>query len=151
MRLQPLLLHVEFKSDFEYSKREYLEVLRSIQRWAKPAMHGKRSVCLVILTAETSTELVKRLRPTLDSNTADYRCYAAPAAVVARHGSIDTLVTHVAAAHAEIRERRYSNNMRDRQFSRSKRGVDYGKRSAIIQMPVEPRSAGKPTKEFDGK
>jgi hypothetical protein len=149
MRLQPLLLHVEFKSDFEYSKREYLEVLRSIQRWAKPCMHQRRSICFVIVSAETSAELVKRLRPTLDSNTADYRCHPAPIAVVARHGSVDSLVTHVEAAWKEIGERGKPQHMRQSQFRSSERRIDNRQGGAIGQMIVEPRGSGKSPKNFD--
>src|SRR4051812_39992849 len=110
MRLQPLMLHVEFNSDLEYSKRELGEVIRSIRAWARPCLHGRRSVCLVIVTRESPTELVNRLRTTLDSNTANYQCHIAPPAAVARHGSVDTLATQIKAAWDEIGKRRHSQH-----------------------------------------
>jgi hypothetical protein len=151
MRLQPLMLHVEFKSDLEYSKREFGEVIRAILRWARPCLHQRRSVCFVIVTAETPTELVNRLRTALDGNTANYQCHTAPNAAIARHGNIDTLVTQITAAWREIGERRNSHHMRQPQGRGTERRVDDRQRGAIGQMGVEPRGAGKSTKDFDGQ
>jgi hypothetical protein len=91
--LQAHLLRVEFKYDLE-SKDSQIAVgtiIKNVRRPAKAAMHCKRSIALVITTAESSTELLTRLRPVLEQLGAvdNYWCHLAPPAVVARHGGLD--------------------------------------------------------------
>lgn len=145
------LLHVEFKVDLEYAQRELKQVQGAIKRWALPCMHGKRSVAFVVITNETDAELVQRLRPALDDVTANYRVHEAPKVVVARHGSIDTLVTRVGQAWDEIRKRRNPDHMRQRQASRSERPIYNRERGAIRQVSVEPLGVRQKPKEPDGK
>jgi hypothetical protein len=114
--LQPHLLRVEFKFDLESkdSQRAIGTIIKNVRRPAKAAMHCKRSIALVITTAETSTELLTRLRPVLEEISAidNYWCHLAPPAVVARHGGLDPLVTRVKEAWEEIRKGRKSYNVR---------------------------------------
>jgi hypothetical protein len=116
MSLQPLLLRIEFKFDLEAkdSQRAIGAVIRNIRRPAKAAMHCKRSCALVIVTSETSTEFLKRLRPVLEEMSAidNYWCHVAPTAVVAKHGGLDPLVTRVAEAWEEARKGRKFYNVR---------------------------------------
>jgi len=146
MEHPPRILHVEFKVDLEYATREIKAVRMAIERWALPCMHGKRSLAFVIVTKETDVELVQRLRPVLDDVTANYRVHEAPRVVVARHGSIDTLVTRVADAWNEIRQRRNPEYMRQRQLRSAERRIRNREGGAIGQVSVKPRGAWNPPK-----
>lgn len=114
--LQAHLLRVEFKFDLaeKDSQRALGTLVKNVRRWARVAMHCKRSCALVIVTDESSAQLLARLRPVLEefSSVDNYWCHAAPPAVVARHGGMDPLVTRVAEAVEEIRQRRSSQHMR---------------------------------------
>ena len=82
------------------------EVNRAIKRWCRPAMAGKRAVDFVIVTDETSEQLVKRLRPALNEITTilDYRCQTCIDDVVGKE-AIDVFGTYVAEAWQELRKR----------------------------------------------
>jgi hypothetical protein len=151
MQNPPLLLHVEFKVDLEYAKREYITVLKSLGQWARPCMHGKRSVAFVIVTREIVPQLMERLGPVLDPVTADYRIHDAPRTVFARHGNIDTLVTRVSQAWDEIRERRNSQHMRKGKFFRTERSVNHREGGTVSQMTVEPGRVWQHPEDADRK
>ncbi|MGY4571525.1 hypothetical protein [Bradyrhizobium sp. USDA 3256] len=116
MPLQPLLLRLEFKFDLESkdSQRAIGAVIKNIRAWARPAMHCRRSCAIVVVTSETSTEFLTRLRPVLEEMSAieNYWCHVAPDRVVAKHGGLDPLVTRVVEAWEEARKRRKSYYVR---------------------------------------
>jgi len=114
--LQAHLLRVEFKYDLESKDSQVAvgTIIKNVRRPTKAAMHCKRSIALVIITPESSTELLTRLRPVLEQIGAvdNYWCHLAPPAVVAKHGGLDPLATRVREAWEEIRKGRKSYNVR---------------------------------------
>jgi hypothetical protein len=114
--LQAHMLRVEFKFDLESkeSQRAVGTIIKNVRRSARAAMHCKRSIALIIITAESSTELLTRLRPVLEETSTidNYWCHLAPPAVVAKHGGLDPLVTRINEAWEEIRKGRRFYNMR---------------------------------------
>ena len=114
--LQVHLLRVEFKFELEdrQSRAAIGQIITALKRPAKAAMHCKRSFALVVTSGESSTELLNRMRPTLEDISAvdNYWCHLAPRGVTARHGNLDPLANRVREAWEELGQRRSSNNMR---------------------------------------
>jgi hypothetical protein len=103
---QAFLLRVEFLAELEHSHRAIGQIIKSIERPMWKGMHGKRTMGFVMVTHETGVELLRRLRPSLDtiSGVDQYWLHLAPPAVLAKHGSLDPLATAVEKAHAFIRD-----------------------------------------------
>jgi hypothetical protein len=105
---QPLLLRLEFAFEIEHAGYALKPVERSIYRDFWKCSHGKRSVVFVIVTQESSRELVTRLK--LDEVTAleDYCCHVAPIGAISKHGGMSTLHDALQKAWAAVGERRSS-------------------------------------------
>ena len=103
---QPFVLRVEFISDLEESNKFIGQIIRAIQRPLWKGMHGRRTIAFVLVTHETGVELIRRLRPSLDSISYvdKYWLHVAPPAVLAKNGSLDPFATAVEKAWAFIRE-----------------------------------------------
>lgn len=103
---QPLLLRLEFKFEIEHAGYALKPIERSIYRDFWKCSHGKRSISFVILTQESSRELVTRLK--LDEVTAleDYSCHVAPIGAISKHGGLSTLHDALKKAWAAVGERR---------------------------------------------
>src|SRR5947209_4067170 len=101
-----LLLRIDFKVDLEKMMGGKIgAVYKAIERWAKPAMHGRATVSFLVVTKETSTELHRRLRPTFEKmgSVENYWCYVAPQVAVASNG-LDPFVHWLEAAWKQARE-----------------------------------------------
>jgi hypothetical protein len=111
---QVLLLRVEFKYELEDSNRAIGQIVRAFERHMWKGMHGKRTIGFVIATEETAADLIRRLRPTLESveGIDNYWCHVAPPAVVARHGFMDPLASNVAKEWEYVLERLQAKHMR---------------------------------------
>jgi hypothetical protein len=53
-----MLLRVCFLLEIERIGGEIPKIIKAIRRWTKPAMHSKRAVAFVVLTEETSSQLI---------------------------------------------------------------------------------------------
>ena len=120
---QPYILRVCFTQDLEHTKGYVSRIISAIKRPMETGMHTKREIGFVIRTMETETELMDRLRPTLDEIqfVDNWWCHRAPPIIVAKYGSMDTLSTRVSQAWAQVRERRHSKYVR--QTEPGQRGV----------------------------
>lgn len=88
---QPLLLRIEFSFEMEHAGYALKPILQSIGRDYWKCSHGKRSIALVILTQESSIELVTRLRLRDVTSIEDFSCYVAPIGAICKHGGMSTL------------------------------------------------------------
>ena len=116
-------------------------------------MHSKRAVAFVILTEETSSELLLRLKPTLETITSveNYWCHTILDDVVGMNGELDPLRTFVLEAWDELRKRNKSNYVRKPE--RAEPIVvgymqDFDRRAAV-KMGIKGRRPWKPAKEPD--
>jgi hypothetical protein len=150
MRLpQPLLLRIEFKFDLEHANHTISQIIQPLQRRMWKCCHGKRSIAFVIITDESSLELVKRLRLEDMSGVEDYSCHVAPIGAICKHGGMNTLATAIDNAWKEIGQRSHPEYMRQtKRFDpRIERRVEDRECGAIREMRVEPSSVRKPPKD----
>ena len=150
-----MLLRVCFLLEIEAIGPAVGKIINVTKRWCKPAMHSKRAVAFVILTEEKSSELLERLKPTLESITSveNYWCHTILDDVVGRHGTVDPLNTYVLEAWKELGKRNKPDYVR--QPERAETIVvgymqDFDRRTAI-QMGIKGRRVWKPTKETDNR
>src|ERR1700722_4172515 len=110
--LQPLLLRVEFSFELEKANHLVARIVTSLRRKMWKCNYGKYGISLVVITEESSRELVKRLD--LDSMEAvtDYFCHIAPIGVITKGGGVNTLHTAVTKAWEEVGQRRNPEYMR---------------------------------------
>jgi hypothetical protein len=123
-----LELRVDFKYDDleEARKRAFGRIFKAIGQWAKPGKHGRATITILVVTTETSAELLGRLTPTLEQiDGVDNRwCSVAPQVAVALHGGNDPYVHWLEASWKEARKRNESHHMRQSQrFGVAKRRV----------------------------
>jgi hypothetical protein len=149
---QVLELRVDFKYDLERARRDLARIYKAFGRWAKPGLHGKSTITFLLVTTETSTELVKRLRPTLDEITSidNFWCRVAPQVIVTKHG-IDPYSTYLDLAWKKAREWNQSKHMRQPQRLHviSERRIEDRERGAPVKMPIDSRGMRKPSKDSD--
>ncbi len=86
----PLLLRMEFTYELEHAARALKELEWSIKRDFWKCAHGKRSIAYVIVTAESSVELVKRLKLDDITSVEDFCCHIAPIGAICKHGGLST-------------------------------------------------------------
>lgn len=146
---QPLLLRVEFP--FPLEKADYIiaQIVRPLARPMWKCSHGKYSIALVIVTDESSRDLVKRLRLDEISGVEDYTCHVAPIGVICKHGGLSTLHTAVTKAWDSIGKRRNPEYMRQtKRFDpRIERRIEDRERGAVREVKVEPSGMRNPPKE----
>jgi hypothetical protein len=154
MRLpQPLLLRVEFAFELERANHAIGQIVGPLKRQMWKCSHGKRSIAFVIITEETSLELVKRLRLDEISALEDYCCHVAPIGVICKHGGINTLHTAVTKAWEAVGQRRNPEYVRQtKRFDpRVERRIEDRERGAIREMRVEPSRVRNPPHDPDRK
>lgn len=149
-----MLLSAYFLYEVERAAPEVLKITRATKCWCRPAMAGKRAVDFVILTEETSAELVERLRPTLDSITAvsDYRCRTVLDDVIGKNGSFDVLATYVREAWQELGKRNNPKHMRQSERAETiiVGNMENFDRSTAIKMGIKARRPGKASQDPNG-
>lgn len=106
-RLQPLLLHIELKFELDVAGYIVNPLARSIDRRYWKCCHGKRSLAFVILSEESSRELVRRLKLADITGIEDYSCYVAPIGAVTKHGGLSSLHSALNAAWDIVGGRRH--------------------------------------------
>ena len=106
-RYQPLLLRLELKFELEVADYVVRPLARSIKRDFWKCAHGKRSLAFVIVTEESSRDLVKRLGLADITAIEDYSCYVAPIGAVTMHGNISGLHTALKEAWDVVGGRRH--------------------------------------------
>jgi hypothetical protein len=141
------LLLVATKFDIEEHAHEITKVGRAIQRPFKPAMHSRRSIAFVIETEETSEQLVKRMRPVLNNDRfLNFWAFTPGSDIAGRDGVNDPLATYVIGAHARVRQRNQSKNVRKRKsWERPVEGyVKNSKSGAAVAVSFKGRRKRKP-------
>src|SRR5262245_5735005 len=88
---QVLLLRVEFPFALENCDRTIGRIVGALQRPMWKCMHGKRTIAFVVITDESSLELVKRLGLNEMPGIENFWCHVAPLGVVAKNGFLDSL------------------------------------------------------------
>jgi len=113
--------------------------------------HGKYTITMIVITEESSIELVKRLGLAGIEAIEDYCCHIAPIGAICKHGGMNTLHTALSKAWEEVGERRHPEYMRQTQrFNpRIERRVEDRESGAIREMFVKPRRTGDKPKDFD--
>lgn len=112
---QPLLLRLEFKFELEHVGYALKPIEKSIYRDFWKCSHGKRSISFVILTQESSLELVNRLKLDDVTSLEDYSCHVAPIGAISKHGGLSTLHDALKKAWAAVGERGNPAYRRQRQ------------------------------------
>lgn len=102
----PLLLRLEFTYELEHAAHTLKQLERSICRDFWKCAHGKRSVAYVIVTQESSRELVTRLQVDGINAIEDWSCHVAPIGAVSKHGGMSTLHAALQKAWAAVGDRR---------------------------------------------
>lgn len=102
---QPLLLRLEFKFEIEHAGYALKPIEKAIFRDFWRCSHGKRSISFVILTQESSSELVTRLGLRDVTSLEDYTCHVAPIGAISMHGGLSTLHDALKKAWAAVGER----------------------------------------------
>jgi hypothetical protein len=132
-RRTPLLLHIELGFELEHADYVLKPLARSIGRDFWKCAHGKRSVAFVILTEESSRELVSRLALADIGAIEDYSCYIAPIGAVCKHGGFSTLHVALDKAWKAVGERRHPSyrGLRQRFDPRNEKRVDNRDHGAV--------------------
>lgn len=112
---QPLLLRLEFKFELEHAAYALKPIERSIFRDFWKCSHGKRSISFVVLTQESSRELVTRLNLGEVTALEDYTCHVAPIGAISKHGGLSTLHDALKKAWTAVGERENQAYRRQRQ------------------------------------
>lgn len=111
----PLLLQLEFAFEVQHADYALKPILRSIEREFWKCLHGKRSIALVILTEESSRDLVARLKLSDVTTIVDYACFVAPIGAITKHGGFSTLHVALDKAWKAVGERRHPVYRQQRQ------------------------------------
>lgn len=112
---QPLLLRLEFKFEIEHAGYALKPIEKVIYRDFWKCSHGKRSISFVILTQESSRELVARLKLDEVTSLEDYSCHVAPIGAISKHGGLSTLHDALKKAWSAVGERGNPAYRRQRQ------------------------------------
>lgn len=149
-----LLLRVVLKIQIAHTTQVVNDLHKAINRnWCRPAMHGKQAVGFVILTEETPTELLQRIKPRLEAVTSveNYWCHAIFDDLVGRDGDFDPLRTYVVEAWQELRKRN-----KPEYFRKPERAeplvIGYMQdldRSTAVKMGIKGRASRKPLQNLD--
>jgi hypothetical protein len=154
MRLPtPLLLHVEFLFELENAKHVIANIIQPLKRKMWKCSHGKRSIAFVIITEESSAELVKRLKLGEMDAVTDFSCFIAPIGAVCKYGSFNSLNTALDEAWKEVGKRRHPEYVRQtKRFDpRVEWRVKDSERGAVREVRVEPTSMRQTPKDLDRK
>jgi hypothetical protein len=116
-------------------------MVRNFQRPMWKCMHGKRTIAFVLVTDESSTELVKCLGLDEIAGIENYWCHVAPIGVVAKYGNLDSLDTAIDKAWDYAGKRRNPEYVRQTKRSDPyvERRVKHGVGRASIEMRIEAR------------
>jgi hypothetical protein len=149
-----MLLSAYFLYEVERASPLVNQVIKLTKRWCRPVMAGKRAVDFVILTEETSEQLVERLRPELDaiSTIFNYRCKTVLDDVVGKE-KIDVLATYVREAWEELRKRNQPNYVRQPERAETiiVGNMEDFDRSTAVKMGIKARRPWKPPERPDRK
>ena len=154
MRLpQPLLLRVDFAFPIENAHHVIAKIVTPLERRMWKCNHGKYSLSFVIVTEESSRELVKRLGLDDMSGVADFLCHVAPIGVITKHGGVNTLHTAVTKAWESVGKWRHPEYMRQaKRFDpRIERRVEDRERGAVREMIVKSPRVRKPPEDPNRK
>jgi len=89
----PLLLRVEFAFEVQHANHAIAQIVQPLKRRMWKCGHGKRSISFIVITEESSLELVKRLGLDQMDAVEDYLCHIAPIGAVCKHGSFGSIHT----------------------------------------------------------
>jgi hypothetical protein len=138
---QVLLLRVELPFELEKCNHTIGRIITALKRPMWKCMHGKRTIAFVIITHESSLELVKRLGLYSMDDIDNFWCHVAPIGIIAKNGVLDTLDTAIDKAWEHAGKRHNPEYMRQTQRLDPLvvRRVKDGMGSASIEMRVKPR------------
>ncbi len=147
----PLLLHVEFNNELEKAHHVIGQIVGPLQRKMWKCGHAKRSIRFVVITEESSLELVQRLRLDQIDGIFDWTCHVAPIGAVSKHGGMSSLNTALDKAWEEVGKRHHPEYVRQtkRFDARIERRVKDRESGAIREMRIETPSMRQPPKNSD--
>jgi hypothetical protein len=147
-RQQVLLLRTELRFELEDSNHVIGRIVTAIKRPMWKCMHGKRTIAFVVITGESSLELVKRLGLDAIDGVENYWCHVAPIGVVAKHGVLDSLGTAIDKAWEYAGKRRNPEYVHQTQRLDPylERRVKDRMGGASIEVPVKRQAVRKPTR-----
>jgi len=137
---QPLLLRVEFAFPLDQANHIISQIIGPLKRQMWKCGHGKYSIAFVVVTEESSRELVKRLGLDDMHAVVDFSCHVAPIGVICKHGGFNSVHTAVTKAWETVGQRRNPEYVRQtKRFDpRVERRVEDRERGAIREVRVEP-------------
>jgi hypothetical protein len=116
-------------------------------------MHSKQAVAFVILTEESPTELLRRIKVALEKVTSveNYWCHSVFDDIVGRDGDFDPLRTYVLEAWEELRKRNKPEYFRqpERAEALIVGNMENLDRGTAIKMGIKGRRPGKPLQNLD--
>jgi hypothetical protein len=149
MRLPtPLLLRVEFAFEVQHANHAIAQIVQPLKRRMWKCGHGKRSISFIVITEESSLELVKRLGLDQMDAVEDYLCHIAPIGAVCKHGSFGSIHTALTKAWETVGQRRHPEYVcQTKRFDpRVERRVEDRESGAIREMRIEPSRVRQPAK-----
>ena len=135
---------VKFRYDWDNVSRKDIGALRSAMKaWCKAGKYGGKIVSFLVVTRETSAELVERLRDVVGQITSveEFWCQTAGADGVGIQGEFCPFRTRLIEALDEVRKRNYPKkvpNPRARNIWLD-HGVDIFNRKDAIKAGMKPR------------
>lgn len=146
---QPLLMRVELAYPLERANHVIGQIVGPLKRQMWKCSHGKYSISFVVVTEESSLELVKRLGLNDNEAIVDFSCHVAPMGVICKYGGLNTLHTAVTKAWDAVGQRRNREYLRQtKRFDpRVERRVEDRESGAIRQVRVEPPRVRKPSQD----
>jgi hypothetical protein len=150
---QPLLLRLEFAYPLENANHVIGPLITSLKRKMFKCGHTKHGITLIVVTEESSRELVKRLGLDDNSSVIDYHCHVAPIGAITKHGGISPFYDALDKAWNAVGQRRNPEYVRQtKRFDpRIERRVKDPERGAVREMIVKVSGAGKPPQYPDRK
>jgi hypothetical protein len=108
------VLQLSFKCELENAARPIQLISREIGGWYRTAMHGRKAMAFVIMSKNSRTELIDRLRPLLDSlyELENYWCFYAPSAIESKHGGIDPMTSRIIEGWDRVGQSREAEDVR---------------------------------------
>jgi hypothetical protein len=148
---QVLLLRVEVPFELESCDHTVGQIVRALKRPMWKCMHGKRTIAFVVITDESSLELVKRIGLHEMPGVENFWCHVAPIGVIAKYGALDTLDTAIDKAWEYAGKRHNPEYVRQtkRLDPFVERRIKDGMGSATVEMRIKPRGMRKPSKDPD--
>lgn len=132
--MEVIALQIFFSYDIDLCVRELTAIKKAIGGKIYPAMHDKRHIALVMVTNETTEQLVDRLRSVLEVGCiSNFWAQVPTAKITGKYGNLDSFVSRVRMAYGLVYQRTKPKHVFTPQaYARKDR-----RHKAVGKVPVE--------------